>query len=59
MELVTRFEAATRSTADLHGLLKMAFVACASAPPCSQERRDALTSIRTIEFELARRSPCP
>ena len=57
MELVTRFEATTRSTADLRGLLKMAFVACASAPPCSQARRDALTSIRTIEIELARRSP--
>lgn len=59
MELVTHFEAATRSTADLLGLLRKAFAACASAPPCSQERRNALTSIRTIEIELARRSPCP
>lgn len=59
MELVTHFEAATRSTADLRGLLKMAFAACAFAPPCSQERRDALASICTIEIELARRSPCP
>lgn len=59
MELVTRFEAATRSTADLRGLLKKAFAACASAPTCSQERCDALTSICNIEIELARRSPRP
>lgn len=59
MELVTRFEAATRNTADLRGLLKKAFAACASAPPCSQERRDALASIGTIEIELARRTLRP
>lgn len=59
MALVTRFEAVTRSTADLRGLLKMAFSARASAPPCSQERHDALASIHTIEIELARRSPRP
>lgn len=59
MELVTRFEAATRSTADLRGLLKMAFATFASAPPCSQERCNALTSIYNIKIELARRSPCP
>lgn len=58
MDLVTRFDAATRSSADLRGLLKKAFVTCASAPPCSQARRDALTSIRTIEVELARRTLC-
>lgn len=58
MELVTRFEAATRSTADLRGLLRRAFVACASALTCSQARRDALTSIRTSEIELVRRTLC-
>lgn len=56
MDLVTPFEAATRSTADLRGLLRKAFVACASAPTCSEARRDALTSIRTLEIELARRT---
>lgn len=59
MELVTRLEAATRSTADLYGLLKKAFATCASAPPCSQERCDARASIHNIEIELARRSPRP
>ncbi|WP_127144663.1 hypothetical protein [Pelagibacterium montanilacus] len=58
MKLVTHFEAATRSTAELRALLSMAFAAAASASPCSQARRDALTSIRTIEIELARRPPC-
>lgn len=56
MKLVTCFEAASRSTGELRGLLKKAFTVCACAPSCSQERRDALTSIRNIEIELARRS---
>lgn len=59
MKLVTCFEATSRSTAELRGLLKKAFTAYACAPSCSQERRDAQASIRNIEIELARRSPCP
>lgn len=59
MKLVTRFEAATRSTAELRALLRKAFAASAAAPPCSQMRRDALASIRTIEIELALPPPCP
>lgn len=58
MELITRFEAATRSTADLRGLLRKAFGAYACAPPCSQERRDALASMNNIKIELARRTFC-
>lgn len=57
MKLVTCFEAATRSTAELRCLLRRAFAAAASAPACSQARRDALASIRTIEIELAWRPP--
>ena len=57
MKLVSRFEAATRSTAELHGLLKEAFTAFASAPRGSQDRRDALATIRNIETELATRAP--
>lgn len=57
MKLVSRFEAASRSTAELHGLLTEAFNAFASAPRGSQERRDALVSVRNIENELATRSP--
>ena len=57
MTLVSRFEAASRSTAELHGLLAEAFNAFASAPRSSQERRDALATMRNIEDELATRAP--
>lgn len=57
MTLVSRFEAASRSTAELHGLLAEAFNAFAAAPRGSQERRDALASMRNIEDELAARRP--
>ena len=57
MKLVSRFEAASRSTAELHGLLTGAFNAFASAPRSSQERCDALASMRNIEDELAARGP--
>ena len=57
MKLVSRFEAATRSTAELHGLLREAFNAFAAAPRGSQERSNALQSLRNIEDELAARVP--
>ena len=57
MKLVSRFEAASLSTAELHGLLAEAFNAFASAPRSSQERRDAVASMRNIEDELAARGP--
>jgi hypothetical protein len=57
MKLVSRFEAASRSTAELHGLLAKAFNAFAAAPRGSQQRQDALLSMRNIEDELAVRTP--
>ncbi len=57
MKLVSRFEAASLGTAELHGLLKEAQLAFSVAPRSSQERRDALESIRNIENELAMRPP--
>lgn len=57
MKLVTRFEAASRSTADLHGLLREAFNDFAAAPRGSQERDHALQSMQNIEAELASRAP--
>jgi hypothetical protein len=57
MKLVSRFEAASRSTAELHGLLAEAFNAFANAPRSSQERRDALVTMRNTEDELAARGP--
>ena len=59
MKLVSRFEAATRSTAELYGLRKEAFIAFASAARDSQEQRDALTSMHNIERELAKRQITP
>ena len=53
MRLVTRFEAAIRTTAELHGLYKEAFNAAASAKPGSQEHENALLSLRNIAAELA------
>lgn len=57
MKLVSRFEAASRSTAELHGLLAEAFNVFARAPRSSRERRDALATMRNIEDELAARGP--
>ena len=59
MKLISRFEAASRSTAELHGLLAEAFNAFAAAPRGSQERRDALATLQNIEDELASRTPSP
>jgi hypothetical protein len=57
MKLVSRFEAAKLSTAELYGLRKEAFIAFAAAPRGSQEQREALASMQTIETELATRAP--
>ena len=57
MKLLSRFEAASRSTAELQGLLSEAFNAFAVAPRGSQERLNALQSMRNIEDELAARPP--
>ncbi len=59
MKLISRFEAVTLSTVELFGLRKEAFIAFSAAPRGSQEQRDALTSMRSIEHELASRSPTP
>lgn len=56
MKRVSRFEAASRSTAELHGLLAEAFKAFANAPRSSQERRDALASMRNSEDDMAARA---
>jgi hypothetical protein len=56
MKLVSRFEAASRSTAELHGLFREAFNAFAGAPRGSEVRRAALSSLENIEDELASRT---
>ena len=57
MKLISRFEAASRSTAELHSLLAEAFNAFCAAPRSTTERLNALHNMRTIEDELATRSP--
>lgn len=57
MKLITRFEAASRNTLELHGLLADAFNAFAAAPRGSVARANALETMRNIEIELASRPP--
>lgn len=57
MKHVSRFEAASCSTAELHGLLGEVQLAFAVSPRGSEEFRDVLESIRNIENELATRAP--
>lgn len=59
MKLISCFDAATRSTAELFCLRKEAFIAFSAAPRGSQEQRNAFASMRNIERELASRSPAP
>lgn len=60
MRLVTCFEAASRTTAELHGLYREAFNAAASAKPGSKELEAAQLSLCNIRLELSRRStPTP
>lgn len=58
MKLVTRFEAASRSTTQLQSLFREAFNAFSVAPRGSPERQNALASLENIEAELASRMPC-
>ena len=55
LKLVSRFELASRSIAELHGLYKEAFNAFAAAPRGSEERRTAPSPLDNIEVELASR----
>ena len=57
MKLLTRSEAAKRSTVELYGLRRAAFFAFTAAARGSQEQRNALSSMRNIEAELAIRPP--
>lgn len=58
MELVTRFELATRSTTDLQALYREIFNALVRSAPGSEQRRIALASLENISAELRNR-PAP
>lgn len=57
MKLISRFNAASCSDAELQGHLRQAFNALATAPQGSVAHRSALLSMETIKAELASRSP--
>ncbi|GHH05383.1 hypothetical protein [Pseudodonghicola xiamenensis] len=56
MKLVTHFEAAFRTTDELHVLLREALNAFAAAPRGSTERQNALHTMQNIAPELAARA---
>ena len=53
MKLVTRFELASRSINDLHGLYRDIFNALVQSDPDTPERRNALASLENIAAEIA------
>ncbi|WP_375550306.1 hypothetical protein [Rhodophyticola porphyridii] len=57
MKLITRFDAVKCTTAGLHVLHREALDALAAAPSGSQDARNAMSSLITIERELAWRGP--
>ena len=57
MKLISRFNAASYSEAELRGHLRQAFNALAIAPLRSAEHCYALLSMDNIEAEIASRSP--
>lgn len=59
MRLITRFDAASRSTSELLALHTEALRAFTTAARGSQERSNALASLHNIETELAARPSVP
>lgn len=59
MTLITQFELASLSQAQLRGLLRKTFNALAQSAPDSPERRNVLASIENIQRELGARVPAP
>lgn len=55
MKRLTRFELASKRTSELHALHREALIAFNAAARGTQERRDALATLTTLEAELAAR----
>jgi len=55
MKLVTRFELAAKSEAELYGLHTKIFNELVKSDKHSPERRNALASLENIEIEIASR----
>ena len=52
MKLITRFELASHSTSELHGLYRHIFNALVLSDPDTPERRNALASLENIIREM-------
>lgn len=52
MKLITRFELASKRTSELHALHREALLAFNAAARGTQERRDALATVATLETEI-------
>ena len=61
MNLITRFELATRRTAELHALRRKLFNVLARSGTGTAERRSALASLENLDAELRARlnGPAP
>jgi hypothetical protein len=53
MKLITKFELASRSIAELEALYRVTFNALVSSAPESAERRNALASLDNVAAEIA------
>lgn len=56
MKLITRFELASKSTSELHGLLRLVFNELAQSKSNTHQRRNALASIENIQMEISERT---
>lgn len=59
MNLITRFELASRKTSELYALRHVVFNDLARSKPGTPERSVALASIENIDAEIAARPPVP
>ncbi len=58
MNLITRFDLASRSTSELHAIYRDTFNALVKSEPGSAERRNALASLENLDAEIhARLAP--
>lgn len=59
MNLITRFELASRKTSELYALRRAVFNDVARSKPGTPDRSIALVSIENINAEIATRPPVP
>ena len=55
MKLITRYDLASKSETELHGLYRKTFNALVQSAPATAERRNALASLENISREINQR----